>query len=68
MFNYSKLLGRIKEFGYTQEQVATAIGKSETTFSAKLKGKTSFTTKEIDGLCKILNIPASQIAAYFFAK
>lgn len=67
-FNYSKLLGRIREFGITQEQLAKEIGKNEGTLSAKLNGRSAFTTKEIDDICKVLNISNNEIGTYFFAR
>lgn len=68
MFNYSKLLGKIREQGLTQEQVAKEIGKSEATLGAKLKGRGYFNTDEIDGICRVLNIPTESIGTYFFAR
>ena len=38
-FDYSKLLGRIKEYGFTQESLALAIGMSVSTLSFKLNSK-----------------------------
>lgn len=67
-YNYSKLLGRIKERGYTQGKLADEIGRNKSSMSAKLKGKSAFTTDEIDGICKILDISNVEIGAYFFAK
>lgn len=65
-YNYSKLLGRIKECGLTHKQLAKAIGKNKSTLSAKLNGQFSFTTKEIDDICKVLNISNDEIGNYFF--
>jgi transcriptional regulator with XRE-family HTH domain len=67
-YNYSKLLGRIKERGLTQEQLATAIGKNKSTLSAKLNGQFSFTAKEMDDICKVLDVSPEEIGAYFFAR
>ena len=64
--NYSKLLGRIKERGITQEQLAVMIGKNKSTISAKLQGHYSFTAKEIDSICRVLDISNDEIGAYFF--
>jgi transcriptional regulator with XRE-family HTH domain len=64
---YSKLLGRIKECGFTQERLAKAIGKNKSTLSAKLNGQFPFTTKEIDDICKVLDISNDEIGDYFFA-
>jgi transcriptional regulator with XRE-family HTH domain len=66
-YNYSKLLGRIKECGFTQKSLAEAIDKNKSTLSAKLNGQFSFTTKEIDDICKVLNISNDEIGDYFFA-
>lgn len=68
MFNYSKLLGRIKECGFNQEKLATALGRDKSTISAKLNNQSYFTQKEIDEICKILDIPNDAIVDYFFAK
>lgn len=66
-FDYSKLLGRIKEFGYTQETLAKEIGITESSMSLKLTNKTPFKQIEIRLICKVLNIPVSEIGVYFFA-
>jgi transcriptional regulator with XRE-family HTH domain len=66
-YNYSKLLGRIRECGLTQEQLAKAIGKNKSTISTKLNGRYPFTTKEIDDICRVLNISNDEIGTYFFA-
>ena len=67
-YNYSKLRGRIKELGYTQEKLANEIGRDRSSLSLKLNGKAKFTAKEIDCICKVLDISNDEIAAYFFAK
>lgn len=67
-FDHSKLLGRIKECGFTQEKLADAIGISKTTLSAKINNQFSFTTKEMIAICKVLNIPLHEINEYFFAE
>lgn len=65
-FDYSKLLGRMKEFGFTQEQLAKAIGLSKGSLNAKLKNLFYFTAKDIYAICEVLNIPTSEIGEYFF--
>ena len=67
-YNYSKLLGRMKERGITQEQLAKEIVKDKSTVNAKLNGKYAFTTKEIDDICKVLDISNDEIGEYFFAR
>ena len=64
--NYAKLLGRIKERGFTQEILANAIGKNKSTLSIKLNGRYPFTAKEIDDICRVLDIPNAEIGDYFF--
>lgn len=67
MTKYAKLLGRIKERGLTQAKLAGKIGKNQSTVCEKLKGKSVFTAKEIDDICKVLDISNDQIGEYFFA-
>jgi DNA-binding XRE family transcriptional regulator len=66
-FDYSKLLGKMRECGFTQKQVANAIGINKATLSAKLNNKFSFSQEEILAICKLLNIPVSEIGDYFYA-
>lgn len=66
-FDYSKLLGRIKEFGYTQETLAKEIGITESSMSLKLNNKAYFKQIEIRRICKVLSIADSEIGVYFFA-
>lgn len=65
-FDYSKLLGRIKECGYTQEKLAEEIGLTKTTMSLKLNNKAFFTQPEIFKIRLILRILDEEIVAYFF--
>lgn len=67
-YNYSKLLGRIKECGLTQEQLAKAIGKNKSTISSKINNQFSFTQEEMDCICRVLDIPNDKIGEYFFAR
>lgn len=67
-YNYSKLLGKIKERGYTQEKLAIEIGRDKSSMNAKLNGKSTFTAKEIDCICKVLDISNNEIGDYFFTK
>ena len=67
-YDYSKLLGRMKERGFTQEGLATAIGVNEGTLSSKLNNKYAFKQNEIDAICRVLDIPNDEIGEYFFAR
>ena len=65
-FDFSKLLGRIKELGYTQESLAKEIGISEVTMSLKLNNKAFFTQPEMEKIRRTLLIPRYEMGAYFF--
>lgn len=66
-FDHSKLLGKMRECGYTQEKLAEAIQMNKGTLNAKLKNKSHFTSQEMNKISKLLNIPADEIGIYFFA-
>ena len=65
-FNYSKLLGRVREFGFTQKMLADRIGIRAATLSLKLNNKANFTSSEMDAICKLLDIAKEDIGLYFF--
>ena len=67
-YNYSKLLGRMREKGVTQEDAAEKMGKNAATFSRKLNNLNYFTQSEISILCRVLEIPDTEIGDYFFAR
>lgn len=67
-FNYSKLLGKMRECGYTQEKLAEAIQMNKGTLNAKLNNKSNFTAPEMDSISVLLNITANEIGSYFFAR
>lgn len=65
-FDFSKLLGRIKEYGYTQASVANILGISENAFTNKIKCRHYFTALEIASICNLLAIVKEEIGIYFF--
>jgi transcriptional regulator with XRE-family HTH domain len=65
-FDYAKLIGRIKEYGFTQEQLAAKTRMSKSTLSFKLNNKAFFTQKEIRIICDLLEIEIAEIGLYFF--
>ncbi len=67
VFDYSKLLGRIKQKGFTQETLAKHIGINPGVMSMKLNNLTPFKQKEMFAICDALDIPISEIGEYFFA-
>lgn len=64
--DYSKLIGRAAELGYTQKALAERIGVSESHFCQKLNGNYSFKQKEIRDICDALLIASDEIGTYFF--
>lgn len=66
-FNYSKLLGKIRECGFTQAELAEIIGINKGTLSSKLNNQSSFTAAEMSAICNALSIPYKEIGLYFFA-
>lgn len=65
-FDYSKLLGRIRECGFTQESLAKRIGIAKSSMCLKLNNKANFTHPEVFLICEALNIEAGKIGVYFF--
>lgn len=67
MYNYSKLLGRIRECGHTQSSLAKAIKLSETSLNLSLNNKRDFRQDEIEHIANVLDIRPADYEAYFFA-
>lgn len=65
-FDYSKLLGRLRELGITQEEFAPAIGMSPSTLSLKLNGNGFFNQDAIEKAILVLKINKTDVGAYFF--
>ena len=67
VFNYSALLGLMREKGYTQEDLAEEIGISLSQLSAKLNGRYPFKQTDIQNIVDALGILPTDIGRYFFA-
>lgn len=65
-YNYSKLLGRIKELGMTQDRLSREIRMNPATLSLKLNNKNKFRQDEIRKICSTLEIRPDEIGQYFF--
>ncbi len=63
---YPKLSGKITEVYGTQKLFAEALGISETSLTAKLKGRSPWKQSEIASGCNLLNIPKEDVMLYFF--
>lgn len=68
MFDYSRLRGRARECGATQEFLASVSGMKSSTYSQKINNNSEFTQGEILCICNALRIPHEQIHDYFFTK
>lgn len=68
IYDYSKLLGRMREKKVTQSELADMLDLSETSLNRKLKNKTQFKQREMSKICDFLAIPKGHIDAYFFAR
>lgn len=66
-YDYSKLLGRMREYGFTQVELAKRIGISETSINLTLKNRRDFRQDEITKVSSLLDIEPGDIPAYFFA-
>jgi len=67
-YNYSKLLGKIKELYDTQENFSSALGIGRVSLSHRLTGKLQFTQNEILRASELLNIKKKDIPIYFFTE
>lgn len=65
-YDYSLLLGRMREKGYTQERLAKAVGISECTLNFSLNNKRNFRQDEMLKISEVLDVSISQIENYFF--
>ena len=65
---YAKLRGKMRELGFTQEELAKAIDKNRSTLSLKLSGQQAFTNDETLAICDVLKIPKCEISDYFFCE
>ena len=63
-FDYSKLLGAMRENRVTQADLAHRLGISETSLRNKLKNRGEFRTKEMYAAKTYLNLPNYE--DYFF--
>lgn len=63
-YDYSKLLGRIREKGYTQKSLAEAIGIHPATLNLKLANKTEFSQGEMVAIGELLELDS--LEPYFF--
>lgn len=68
VIEYGKLLGRIREKGFTQAQLANIVGMTPGTMSTKLNNQAYFKQSEILAICEVLDIPCVEYGEYFFTR
>lgn len=65
-YNYQKLLGVMRERGFTQEQLAKQSNMSVASLNLKLNNKREFRQSEIRLISSALNLKVGDIGDYFF--
>lgn len=65
MTNTNLIKSKIREYGYTQQEVAKKIGISYQSLSDKINNKKDFKASEIEKLCNLFSIENKD--CYFFA-
>lgn len=68
IFDYSRLLGKIKEKCGTQDVFAKLMGMSRTSLSKRLNNLLDFSSDEIKRACKVLSLNDTDIPYYFFTE
>lgn len=66
IFDYSKLIGKIKEKYPKRTEFAKLIPLSANSLSKKLNNKVSFTSVEIYRIMEILEIDGKELRIYFY--
>lgn len=66
VYDYSKLLGRIKEKYGIRENLVKEITISSTSLNLRLNNKLKFDQQDIKELCIALDINEEEIPDYFF--
>jgi len=66
-YDYSRLLGKMREKGFTQERLAKCISISECSLNLTLNNKRDFRQDEMIKIGEALDIPLNEFNSYFFA-
>lgn len=67
MYNYKKLLGRMKECGITQERLAEILEISPASLNKRLKNRAEFKQSEMKEAMHFLDVGMEHLEEYFFA-
>lgn len=68
VYDYSKLIGKIKECFGTQEKFADALKLGRVSLSLSLNSKREFSQKEINRAVELLGLKKEDIPSYFFTE
>lgn len=68
MYNYSKLLGLMREKGITQEELAKKIGISSTTLNKRLKNNSQFQQDEMKKILSTLGLTIEDVVPIFYTQ
>lgn len=66
-YNYSKILGIMREQKMTQRDLAQKIGISEVSLNKKLTNKTQFKQDEMASILTVLGFSVHDVATIFFS-
>lgn len=58
---YSRLIIEMKKRGITQARLASILGITERTMSAKVRGGADFTTTEMYKICQYIPVPMEEL-------
>lgn len=67
IYDYSKLMGKIKEKYKTQAAFAKELGMGESTLNLKLNNKTEWSQNEIIASMSLLGVSNKFLNDYFFS-
>lgn len=68
MFDYSHLLGKMRERNLTQEELSNAASIGIVTLNRSLHHNRPFKQDEMVNILRVLGVPLSMIDYYFFDK
>ena len=68
MFDFSALIGKFTEAGFTRQTFAKELGISKNSMTNKLSGNYPFKVDEIAKACDVLDISSGEIGRYFFTE
>lgn len=65
-YDYSQLIGKIAEKGYSRNKLSKEIHLNENSLGEKLNNGLSFKSSQISSIVRVLGIEDEKYGAYFF--